>query len=97
MLTARLVSAGELLGIAVLDHVVVGDGRYVSFADQGLACTTTQDAMSSERANDHVTCMHAERTRLRRKEGGSYERAWCEVSQKCGHHRQSRGGKDVPG
>jgi DNA repair protein RadC len=23
------------LGIAVLDHIVVGDGRYVSFADQG--------------------------------------------------------------
>lgn len=34
-LTARLVSAGQLLGIAVLDHVVLGDGRYVSFADQG--------------------------------------------------------------
>jgi len=35
MLTARLVSAGEVLGIRVLDHLVVGDGRYVSFADQG--------------------------------------------------------------
>jgi DNA repair protein RadC len=35
MLTARLVSAGEVLGIRVLDHIVVGDGRYVSFADQG--------------------------------------------------------------
>ena len=35
LLTARLVSAGEVLGIQVLDHIVVGDGRYVSFADQG--------------------------------------------------------------
>ena len=35
ILTARLVSAGEVLGIRVLDHLVVGDGRYVSFADQG--------------------------------------------------------------
>jgi len=35
ILTARLVSAGEVLGIRVLDHIVVGDGRYVSFADQG--------------------------------------------------------------
>jgi DNA repair protein RadC len=35
VLTARLVSAGEVLGIRVLDHLVVGDGRYVSFADQG--------------------------------------------------------------
>lgn len=35
VLTARLVSAGQLLGIQVLDHLVVGDGSYVSFADQG--------------------------------------------------------------
>ena len=35
VLTARLVTAGEVLGIRVLDHIVVGDGRYVSFADQG--------------------------------------------------------------
>lgn len=35
VLTARLVSAGQLLGIQVLDHLVVGDGNYVSFADQG--------------------------------------------------------------
>ena len=35
VLTARLVSAGEVLGIRVLDHLVVGDGHYVSFADQG--------------------------------------------------------------
>ncbi|WP_447975561.1 RadC family protein [Nitrospira sp. Kam-Ns4a] len=34
-LTARLVAAGEVLGIRVLDHVIVGDGRYVSFADRG--------------------------------------------------------------
>jgi DNA repair protein RadC len=34
-LTKRLVSAGELLGIAVLDHIIIGDGRYVSFADEG--------------------------------------------------------------
>jgi DNA repair protein RadC len=35
VLTARLVAAGELLGIQVLDHVIVGDGRYASFADRG--------------------------------------------------------------
>ncbi len=34
-LTDRLVTAGEVLGIRVLDHVVIGDGRYVSFADEG--------------------------------------------------------------
>lgn len=31
--TRRLVLAGEILGIKLLDHVVVGDGRYHSFAD----------------------------------------------------------------
>lgn len=34
-LTDRLVKAGNLLGIRVLDHVILGDGRYVSFADEG--------------------------------------------------------------
>ncbi len=44
VLTARLVSAGEVLGIRVLDHLVVGDGRYVSFADQGWLTTPGADA-----------------------------------------------------
>jgi DNA repair protein RadC len=37
-LTQRLVEAGKLLGIAVLDHIVLGDGHtaYFSFADAGL-------------------------------------------------------------
>lgn len=35
--TRRLVTVGEVLGIEVRDHVVVGDpGRYVSFLDRGL-------------------------------------------------------------
>ena len=35
-LTGRLREAGELLGIRLLDHVIVGDGAYVSLADRGL-------------------------------------------------------------
>ncbi len=37
-LTSRLVEAGAILGIDVLDHVIVGDGteKYFSFADEGL-------------------------------------------------------------
>lgn len=35
-LTHRLTAAGELLGIRVLDHLVVGRGRYFSFRDEGL-------------------------------------------------------------
>jgi DNA repair protein RadC len=34
-LTTRLVAAGNLLGIRVLDHLVVGDCAYTSFADRG--------------------------------------------------------------
>ena len=44
VLTARLVSAGEVLGIRVLDHLIVGDGRYVSFADQGWLTIPGADA-----------------------------------------------------
>ena len=34
-LTSRLVEAGELMGIAVLDHVVLGESRYFSFKESG--------------------------------------------------------------
>ena len=34
-LTKRLREAGELLGIRVLDHVILGDGKHYSFADAG--------------------------------------------------------------
>jgi DNA repair protein RadC len=37
VITTRLVEAGKLLGIGVLDHLIVGDGTtaYYSFADAG--------------------------------------------------------------
>jgi len=36
-ITTRLVEAGRLLGISILDHVIIGgEGRYFSFADEGL-------------------------------------------------------------
>jgi DNA repair protein RadC len=35
-LTDRLVQAGNILGIPLLDHLVVGAGRFVSMADRGL-------------------------------------------------------------
>ena len=34
-LTRRLVDAGTLLGVDVLDHIIVGDGRYYSFKEAG--------------------------------------------------------------
>jgi len=34
-LTRRLVQAGQLLGIPVLDHIIIGGDRYWSFAEEG--------------------------------------------------------------
>lgn len=34
-ITDRLVQVCELLGVHVLDHVIIGVGRYYSFADEG--------------------------------------------------------------
>jgi DNA repair protein RadC len=34
-LTKRLREAGEVVGIRVLDHVILGDGKHYSFADAG--------------------------------------------------------------
>jgi len=34
--THRLIEAGKLIGIEVLDHIIIGDNRYVSFREQGL-------------------------------------------------------------
>lgn len=34
--TRQLRSAGSVVGIDVLDHVIIGEGRYVSFAEAGL-------------------------------------------------------------
>ena len=35
-LTTRLVKCGELIGIPVLDHLIIGDGRHLSMKEKGL-------------------------------------------------------------
>ncbi len=35
-ITKRLSEAGELMGIRLLDHIIVGDGTYLSFTERGL-------------------------------------------------------------
>lgn len=35
VLTRRLRQTGEVLGIPVLDHIIIGNGRYVSFQEEG--------------------------------------------------------------
>jgi DNA repair protein RadC len=34
--TDRLAAVGTLVGIPILDHIVIGDGRYVSFLERGM-------------------------------------------------------------
>jgi DNA repair protein RadC len=34
--TKRLVKAGEIIGIKVLDHIIIGDRRYISLGERGL-------------------------------------------------------------
>lgn len=34
--TKRLIEAGKVLGINILDHIIVGEGRYLSFKERGL-------------------------------------------------------------
>ncbi|MEW9670854.1 DNA repair protein RadC [Ammoniphilus sp. 3BR4] len=34
--TKRLMGAGQIIGIDVLDHVIIGDGRYISLKEKGL-------------------------------------------------------------
>jgi DNA repair protein RadC len=34
-ITKRLKEAGELIGIPVIDHIIIGNGQYVSFAERG--------------------------------------------------------------
>ncbi len=35
-ITRRLKEAGELMGVKVLDHIIIGDGAFVSFSAQGM-------------------------------------------------------------
>ncbi len=35
-LTKRLKECADLLGIRLLDHIIIGEGKYVSFADRGM-------------------------------------------------------------
>ena len=39
-MTKRLVEVGQMVGISVLDHIVIGDGHYTSFLEQHLIAGT---------------------------------------------------------
>jgi len=35
-ITRRLKEAGEIMGIKLLDHIIIGDGEYLSYVERGL-------------------------------------------------------------
>ncbi|MCR1899899.1 DNA repair protein RadC [Irregularibacter muris] len=35
-ITKRLIEAGNIIGIKVLDHIIIGDGKYLSFNEKGM-------------------------------------------------------------
>lgn len=35
-ITRRLVEGGKILGIEVVDHIIIGDGKYISLKDRGI-------------------------------------------------------------
>ena len=52
-ITRRLAAAGELLGIPMLDHIIIGDGRY-SFKEGGLLCRTGSSSKPHHAATRRV-------------------------------------------
>jgi len=36
MVTKKIINAGELLGIEIIDHIIIGDNEYSSFKDKGI-------------------------------------------------------------
>lgn len=35
ILTKRIIETGNLIGIPLVDHIIIGDNRYVSFRESG--------------------------------------------------------------
>lgn len=35
-ITKKLIEAGEIIGISIIDHVIIGQGRYVSLKEKGI-------------------------------------------------------------
>ena len=46
LLTERVREAGELLEIRLLDHIIIGDRRFVSFSEEGLLASGGEHEIS---------------------------------------------------
>jgi DNA repair protein RadC len=51
-MTRRLFNAGQLLRVDLLDHIVVGRGRYFSFKEHGIFPKAEDDTEQDEEKND---------------------------------------------
>ncbi len=65
LLTDRLAEAGKLLGIRVLDHVVIGDGDFVSLRDRG---AIREERGLESQAAESYGCREAPKSREERPE-----------------------------
>ncbi|GMQ64987.1 RadC family protein [Vallitalea maricola] len=36
LITKRIINAGDIIGIKLLDHIIIGDGNYISLKEQGI-------------------------------------------------------------
>ena len=63
-LTARLREVGELCGIAVLDHVVVGYEGYTSLSERGWRWRPSPAGLSPELSGSLAGCVEVRARRL---------------------------------
>ena len=59
-ITRRLKEAGELICIPVLDHIIIGDGQYVSFVERGLlssGCRYYSRLQTAARCQESPQCL----------------------------------------
>ncbi|MFH0813704.1 MAG: DNA repair protein RadC [Pseudomonadota bacterium] len=52
VITEELVFAGNIMQIKVLDHIIIGDNKYFSFADEGLIETYNRNILSMRRGKN---------------------------------------------
>ncbi len=50
-ITKNLVNAGNVMQIKILDHIIIGDNKYYSFADEGLIDEYNLNLLSVQRGN----------------------------------------------
>ena len=86
--TQALVAAGELLDVAVLDHVVFGRGRYVSMRERGLGFPTQGGAVGASPAQGRAVSAWPTQGRAVTPIG----EALPHTSEACSRQRASRRG-----